>query len=166
MSNFSINVRDSLKILGVSGSFDPSIIKAAYRKCCAKYHPDRNPAGLEMMKSVNLAYECVRDMTDNISLDESVLNYGDDLNDAINAIINLGLDIDVCGSWVWVTGNTKEHKTILKSSGYKWARKKVAWYFRPADFKSFSRGKFSLDQIKEKYGASSVAPKSHTLITH
>ncbi len=165
MTNFTINTRDAMKILGLSGDINPAITKTAFRRACAKYHPDRNPAGLEMMQSVNLAYAAIKDVIDSIELDDSVLNYGDDLNNAINAIINLGLNIDVCGSWVWVTGNTKEHKSILKTAGYKWAKKKIAWYFRPADFKSFSRGKFSLDDIKTAYGSNSVKNKSYHAIT-
>lgn len=33
---------------------------------------------------------------------------------------------------------------------------KKAWYYRPADWKSSSRGKMSLDEIRETYGSERV----------
>lgn len=51
-----MNQHDALKVLGLSGQVSPESIKLAYKKACSKYHPDRNPAGLEIMKMVNVAY--------------------------------------------------------------------------------------------------------------
>ena len=39
----------------------PELIKTTYRKLCAKYHPDRNPNGLEKMKLINMAYQVLKD---------------------------------------------------------------------------------------------------------
>lgn len=158
MTNNSIHPKDAAKILGITGDITPEIVKAAYRRACIKYHPDRNPAGLEMQKACNLAYEVLKDTTETINIDDSVLNYGDDLNTALNVVINMNVQIEVCGSWVWITGNTKPYKDILKDNGYKWACKKKAWYFRPSDFKSFSRGKYSLDDIRANYGSNNIRP--------
>jgi hypothetical protein len=84
------------------------------------------------------------------------------LNAAINAVIDLdGLEIEVCSSWVWVTGNTKDHKPAIKDAGYWWAKKKLAWYFRPSDYNSKGRGKFTMDDIRNKYGNEAVANKSN-----
>lgn len=52
-----MNIRDALSILGLEATADPDAIKTAYRKACIQYHPDRNPAGLETMKAVNVAYQ-------------------------------------------------------------------------------------------------------------
>jgi len=153
----TMHYKDAAKILGINGNITPEIVKAAYRSACSTYHPDRNPAGLEMMQSVNLAYATLKDSTQTIEIDDSVINYGEDLNAALSAIINLqGLVIELCGAWVWVSGDTKTHKATLKEAGYKWASKKLMWYFRPSDFRSFSRGKASMDDIRASYGSRSV----------
>jgi len=47
-----MNIKDALSILGLTATADQNTIKAAYRKACTKYHPDRNPAGLEIMKKL------------------------------------------------------------------------------------------------------------------
>ncbi len=166
MNNQSMHPKDAAKILGLNGELTPEIVRQAYRKACSKYHPDKNPGGLEMMKAVNLAYESLKDTTETIDLDESALNYGDELNEALNAIIELdGLEIELCGSWVWVSGNTREHKDILKESGFKYAGKKKMWSFHPADFKSWSRGKASMDDIRGTYGSKQVRGQGRRRLT-
>ncbi len=154
-----MNHSDAAKILGLTGDITPEIVKLSYRKACATFHPDRNPAGLEMMKAVNVAYATLKDLS--ITVDNTELNYSEKLNDAINAIINLdGLNVEVCGSWVWVSGNTKPHKDFIKTAGYKWASKKKMWYYRPADYKSSGRGKFTMDEIRDKHGSQSFKTKT------
>ena len=111
-----MNIRDALSILGLSAASDQEAIKTAYRKACIKYHPDRNPAGLEMMKAVNVAYRFLADVVYNGSdrpINETVnINFGDELNAAINAVIGLAdVNIEVCGAWVWLSGNTDSTKT-------------------------------------------------------
>lgn len=167
-----MNHKDALHLLGVNLSKtdkdDRAIIKHAYRVACSKYHPDRNPAGLEMMKLVNAAYDALQDVLNGASYDKSILddhkegaeNYGDDINNALMAIINLGLEIEVCGSWVWVSGNTRPHSTILKEAGFKWAPKKLMWHYRPADYKSFNRGNWDIEKIRERHGSQIIKNKS------
>ena len=49
---------------------------------------------------------------------------------AIDAIINLdGLDIEIIGVWVWVSGDTKQHKDKLKEAGFVWNRVQCKWVF-------------------------------------
>lgn len=150
--------QDAFNILGIEvGKVTQEDIIKAYRKACMQYHPDRNPAGLEMMKLINAAREALKDFVSGESFSSTGQNYGNQINAALNAIINLGLEIEVCGAWVWVTGDTKAHKDILKAAGFFWSPKKLAWYYRPEEYKSRQgRGAFSLDQIREKYGSKQV----------
>ena len=144
-----MKISDALAILGLSGEYNPDIIKTAYRKACSKYHPDRNPAGLEMMKMVNQAYELLKDATGTETVgDIDISSYGEDIFNALSNIIHLGFDIEICGSWVWLHGDTRPHKDLIKESGFMWAPKKKLWYYRPADYKSRARGKFSMDEIR------------------
>lgn len=168
-----MNIKDALSILGLSAAADQEAIKTAYRKACIKYHPDRNPAGLEMMKAVNVAYRFLLDVVYNGSerpIDEQVnSDFGDMLNDAINAVIGLaGINIEVCGAWVWLTGDTRQHKDAIKAAGYWWACKKSAWYFRPPDHKSRNKGDWDLEKIRDTYGSTSVnnEPRYKAALAH
>lgn len=160
-----MKISDALSILGVVGSYTPEIIKQAYRKACSTYHPDRNPAGLEMMKMVNQAYDVLRNETgtaqNNASKDD-LSSYGEEIFNALSKIIHLGFDIEICGSWVWLHGDTKPHKELIKESGFMWAPKKALWYYRPADYKSKGRGKFSMDEIRTKHGSERVTMRERS----
>ncbi|ODS24767.1 molecular chaperone DnaJ [Candidatus Endobugula sertula] len=155
-----MNIQDAAKILQLVGEITPKIAKAAYRKAAMEYHPDRNPAGAEMMKIINAAYDVLKDYTGNVSANEQGTetnneNYSEAVNTALNAIIHLaGLNIEICGAWVWVSGDTRTHREVLKVAGFKYASKKKCWYFRPSDWRSASRGAYSMDEIRDKYGSS------------
>lgn len=147
-----MNIYDAAKILSISGKIDPEIVRAAYLAACKKYHPDINPAGAEMMKVVNAAYDVLREHSGTIKDEQS--EYGELFNTALNSILPLhDLIIEVCGVWIWVTGDTRTHKDALKEAGFKWASKKKAWHFRPEQYRSKSRGKTTLDEIRAKYGS-------------
>lgn len=156
---------EALAILGLKAGVSFDEIKAAYRAACSKYHPDRNPAGLEMMKLVNGAWQSLSDYVqgDSVNADESESNFGDELNAALNAVIGLGLTIEICGSWIWVSGDTRPHKEILKAAGYRWAPKKLMWSFASGE-RTSSRGKFSMDDIRLRHGSVTVKPVNRVRI--
>lgn len=161
-----MTTKDALNVLGLKVDATFEVIKGAYRKACMQYHPDRNPAGLEMMKIVNAAYNALTDYVAG-SVKEDVdpsINLGEELNAALNAIIGFGLTIEICGSWLWVSGDTRPYKEELKAAGFKWAPKKMMWHFRPADYKSFSRGKYTMDEIRARHGSVSVKPQAYSRI--
>ena len=158
-----MNKLDAFKILGLSGEVTPETIKDTYRRACMKYHPDRNPSGLEMMQLVNAAYQEIKDYSGKADISSDTAKYGENLCDALNNIINLGLNIEVCGAWIWVDGNTKAHKETLKENDFKWAPKKMRWYYRPSDYKSHARGNWSMDKIREIYGSDTIKNKQQRL---
>lgn len=152
---------DALNILSITEKeVSQDQVKSAYRKACKIYHPDINPAGLAMMQAVNEAYESLmQEMFPIITSDSDIIsNYGEILNTALNAIINcIGLTIEVCGAWIWVSGETKSNKTTLKSAGFMWSNQKEMWYFRPlSQKKRYYRGQSSIDEIRVKYGSEKI----------
>ena len=165
-----MNIKDAAKILNLNGDITPKEVKKAYRLAAKEFHPDRNPAGAEMMKMINAAYETLKDFTGKIhnqdkkkSADDSKQeNYTDAVNEALNKILDLdGLIIEVCGAWVWVSGETKKHRERLKEADFKYASKKKRWFFRPEDWKSKNRTLYSMDEIREKYGSSQPSKKGN-----
>ena len=76
--------------------------------------------------------------------------------DKLNAIINVpGIEIEIVGLWIWVTGQTKFVKELLKEAGFFLASKKLAWYWRP-ESAAGGRGVLSLDEVRAKYGSTKV----------
>ena len=163
----NLSTKDALNVFGLKTDATFEMIKSAYRRACKHYHPDRNPAGLEMMKIVNAAYSALTDYVPSEAQPDlsEELNLGEEMNNALNAIINLGLTIEICGSWIWVSGDTRPHKEILKEAGFKWAPKKMMWHWRPEDYKSHSRGKYSMDEVREKHGSVSIRSKEYNRLS-
>lgn len=160
-----MNKFQALQILGLTGTVSKSDIKIAYQRKAKEFHPDRNPAGLEIMKMINVAYELVKDEIEiTVYADKEMENYPQSLATALNAIIHLDLTIEICGLWIWVSGNTREHKEELKSAGYFWSANKKMWYYRPAQAKSSKRyhdkNEWSIDRIRQSYGVISPHKKS------
>lgn len=160
-----MNKKDAMSVLNMS-VFSHAIAKKSWGKYCAKFHPDKNPAGLEMMKLGNVAYSFLKSLPD-VSATENQeqeaentgLDFGELLNEKINLVLDFGdtdLILEVCGAWLWVTGNTKPYAKNLKEAGFFWASKKLAWYFRPAGWKSSSRGGWQMDKIRDSFGSDGV----------
>ena len=136
-------------------------LKATYRKLAFEFHPDRG-GDIEIMKAINNEYdEVFADLkagyNSTVKEERQTTEMPEDYRVIIEAIINLeGLEIEICGNWIWLTGNTKEHKDILKGLGFKWAPKKKSWYWRADEYKSYGRKNTSMNDIRNKYGSNGV----------
>lgn len=134
--------------------------KQLYRNLAKLHHPDKG-GDVEMMKAINAEYDyvCHRILSGAGFSQQEFTEAWDAsqmFKDQINAIIHLpGLIIEVVGLWIWVTGETKLHRVALKDARYFFASKKIAWYWRPEHL-SGGRGKYSLDELRTKYGSTQV----------
>ena len=166
-------IHGAAKVLGITGEINADIVQQAYRRAAMKYHPDRNPAGLIMMKAVNAARLALADFVGNLNHAEAAASYGGDLNDAITSLLYcVGLDLEICGAWLWVTGETGSHKDTIKAfstdseNRFRWHSKKLAWYFAPNDFKGRRRfrGNANMDDIRDRYGSAHVQTQSRPAV--
>ncbi|MGN0606936.1 MAG: J domain-containing protein [Oscillospiraceae bacterium] len=140
-------------------------VKKLYKKLCKQYHPDLNKDDTtEIMKQINAEYETAFERFKNIheSADDNTKTYTASKETSetaaefmviINKLVTCeGLEIDLCGRWIWATGTTFPHKDILKGLGFRFASKKKCWYWHKDEDACRSRKNMSLDEIKEKYG--------------
>ena len=63
------------------------------------------------------------------------------------------LQIEICGSWIWISGNTYPNRTQLKEIGCKYAPKKKLWYWHNQDKKIKNKIE---EEIREKYGSQKI----------
>lgn len=148
--------------------------RTLYKKLARENHPDTG-GDLRTMQEINAQYSQFqargatneareRQRTAHAEGKKSAADYHDldeiekQLFDVINFAVNLeGVEVELMGLWVWLTGNTKAHKETFKAwnethadKRLKWSPKKTAWYF--AGVPTFNRKETTLDEIRETYG--------------
>lgn len=151
--------------------------KKQYYKLCMQYHPDRPNGDEEAMKAINAEWDYLSKHNYNIHDSKDGGTYTDWTQDApddvtsefadiISKLVTMvGLEIEICGSWLWVGGNTREHKDSLKGMGMRWASKKRRWYKAPKDWKRKTHRELSMDEIRSKFGSQTVQGKQYAALT-
>lgn len=67
------------------------------------------------------------------------------------------LTVELAGSWVWVSGNTRAHKDELKAAGLNWCRSKSKWYLKGRPSVRFGKRSMDWGYIVFKYGAEAIS---------
>lgn len=143
-------------------------LKAQYNKVAMQHHPDIGGNNADMQE-INDEYDKLfeilknthkaadgRTYTTNTENTETAAEF----KEIINRLIQLeGIHIEICGSWLWITGDTFKHKDTLKRLNFKWSKSKKAWYFHKDDYKKLSRKIYTLNQIRDLYGSETIVAK-------
>ena len=140
-------------------------LRSMYRKLAFEHHPDRGGSTADM-QAINNEYEILskRLIHSNADFSEGRKSWEEfvssEIRDKLNEIIFLeDIIIEIIGSWIWVTGNTKAVKDQLKQHGFKFSHNKVAWYWQTGDYRKLSKKQFTLDDLRLLYGSDEVEPK-------
>ena len=81
----------------------------------------------------------------------------EEFKEVIDKIIHFkNVNIEIIGSWIWLTGDTRTYKEIIKELGFRWSKNKIAWYYHKDEFRKRSSKVLSLDDIREKFGSERV----------
>jgi hypothetical protein len=74
----------------------------------------------------------------------------------IEAVLNFTreIEIELCGAWIWLHGNTRPIKESLKAHGFRWSPNKELWYF--AGVRTFNRKTRSMEEIRTMHGSAFV----------
>jgi len=140
-------------------------LKTVYRELTKKHHPDICGDDGTAMKVINAEYNYIlkhgikTKEGENLNADEIILE--EEFRSIVEqtAILS-GLITEICGKWLWFTGETYTHKATLKSLGCFFSKKKVAWYWRKEDSRTNSRGTQTLEEIRSSYGSIKISGKT------
>jgi hypothetical protein len=126
-------------------------LKEAYRRQVKVLHPDLGGSEQEM-KNLNAEYEAASKRI--LAGEGDTENWDDGFLDAIFPVAAIKeLVIEVCGSWVWISGETRKYKDLLKDTGFRWAPKKKMWYWHSGPRRRFRGGTWDMDKIRDAYGS-------------
>ena len=137
--------------------------KSLYRKLVKQYHTD-NGGDEEIIKQINIEfsewwkhYKDIHFNTDTGETYHSEKETEETAEDFIEIIKNLstliGIEVEQCGSWLWITGNTYPVKDQLTQFGCRYSKSKKSWYYAK-DLSNYKpkHGK-SMQAIRLQYGS-------------
>jgi len=163
----NVNIRVVSGIKKLNGLFDTSIIsdidtlKKEYFKLAKKYHPDAGGTTVQFQNLANEYQELLKKLLAGSKLtneeQENELILDENIRAVIDQLIGLeGINIELIGKWLWVSGNTYPVRNEFKKAGLFPLKKdnKFFWVYKGVESKS--RGKMSIEQIKNKYGSQKV----------
>lgn len=140
-------------------------LKKQYKKLVFKHHPDKG-GKTEDMQEINAEYETLFGKLKNVHKNASGETYTakeettetpEEFREILEKLIHLdGIEIEICGSWIWITGNTFLNKEALNALNFKYSRHKKAWYYHKDEYRKRSKKSYSLNQIREMFGSEKV----------
>ncbi len=148
-------------------------LRKQYKELLKKFHPDNPNGSTEATQEVNAEYDklfkVLKDRHEHntkqtgnnnkSNYDNMKYDFSEDekLREVLQAIIHLSdITIEVCGSWIWISGNTYNHRGELKEHGFKFASKKKQWYWHSEAFKKKGKKTLSMNDIRNYYGSTEI----------
>lgn len=146
-------------------------LKKEYRRLAVANHPDHG-GDVAVMQQINAEYARAFEKlkaAHNVTADDEhkVTETPQEFVEIVDTISGLdGLDIEICGSWIWISGNTYAHKDVLRAAGCKWSAPKKMWYWRHGEAATrHHRGDMTIDDIRRKYGTKPVSGSPRVRLT-
>lgn len=151
-------------------------LRKQYKELLKAHHPD-NGGDLEAMQEINAEYDklfkVLKDKHESKTADTEN-NYNNmqydfeedaKLREVLEKIIHFSdITIEVCSSWIWLSGNTYQYRTELKEIGFKWASKKKQWYWHSEAFRKKGHKPLSMDEIRNYYGSTEVKTQGRKIL--
>jgi hypothetical protein len=144
-----------------NGCSNENEVKSRYRDLAKQHHPDLG-GDTAIMQAVNAAYEAaLKGAYRAAGMKDDEINWRWDMDDEVAGKVReiikyQGVIVELVGRWVWVTGNTRPIKDILKAAGYYFSGQKCAWYFRRKvdGWRRRNAPRKTLEEIKAQFGSS------------
>lgn len=149
-------------------------VKETYRKLAKKLHPDCG-GNAEEFKKMSAEYTTAYNRFENVHRDQKTdqtkkTEYreytADEFADIINKVIHLdGIEIEIVGHWVWLSGNTYPHRETIKAAGFFFSSKHKKWYWNGGTKKSKKHSKLTFEQVKDIHGSKTVKTAKQARLT-
>ena len=135
-------------------------LKKSYKEWAKRLHPD-NGGNTEEFQRMQVEFSDMWDRLKDIHMNAEGETYtkettetAGEFMDIIEILIRLdGVQTEICGKWIWCSGNTRQHKDTLKRLGFRWSNNKEAWYYHKESYRRRHDREYSLNEIRGMYGS-------------
>ena len=135
-------------------------LKKAYRNAAKILHPDAGGDEDEfkrMQAEFSNAWELLKNIHKNAegeTYTRETTETAGGFMDIIETLLHLeGVQTEICGTWIWCSGNTRPYRDTFRKLGFRWSKTKSAWYYHSGPYRKFNGCELSLDEIREMYGS-------------
>ena len=146
-------------------------LKESYKALATIHHPDKG-GDIATMAAINAEYDekvkelakkeapakHTTDTADGMTDEEIAAAIAEEFKATLEKLMTLNLEgvkVELIGSWLWVSGNTKPIKDELKALKFRWCPKKDGqpwtWHDSYTYYPS-SKGRSTKEDIENKYG--------------
>lgn len=150
-------------------------IKDEYRRLCFLHHPDLAGGDLRTMQDINNQYHARLKSKDGTEVKgkskegkEFKYTYRYDftkesaLTDMLYKVIGLqmpGVSVEIIGSWLWLSGETKPHAEALgrKGLGFSYSGPKQSWSWHEGPYRKRNGRVFSMGAIRQMFGSEEIS---------
>ncbi len=141
-------------------------LKKEYRRLAKELHPDLG-GDTEEFKVMQNDFEKTWERLKNVHKNSEGETYTKESPETAEDFIHIievltplkDVLVEIIGDWIWVSGNTKEHKDILQKLKFRYAHRKQAWYFHTEPYKKKGKRELTLDEIRDMFGSHSYQKK-------
>ena len=142
-------------------------VKTLYRALAMQWHPDRGGDN-ETMKQINLAYEQSlagrhgevskgfdgepHEYKYNAKVEREVMDKIAEVLADLGSLVGTALELELIGTWLWVSGQTRENKDALKALKFRWNGNRQMWSWHRPGYKAHA-STASMDAIRQAYGS-------------
>lgn len=135
--------------------------KKLYHELVKKFHTDNGGTDETVIKEINIEFSAWWKDHKNLHYsadkhEEYTQETEETAEEFIEIISKLshmqGIAVELCGTWLWITGNTYPYREELKVLGARFSSTKKAWYYA-CGLGRKHRGTKTMKQIRLEFGS-------------
>ena len=137
-------------------------LRKEFHRLAFIHHPDKG-GDTKTMQFLNDEYERLSFQLINTNDDfdparkEWEMELSEAIQEKLDKIISLvGIEIELIGNWLWVSGNTFAVRDTLKQEGFYFSHPKTAWYFHQGSYVKKSGVILSMDEMRKLWGQQKI----------
>lgn len=150
-------------------------LKKEYKKLAVQFHPD-NGGDAEQFKAMQAEFTTLFNVLKNVHTKKDGTTWeatgeyattetAQEFMDIIEKLMFIqDITVELCGSWIWVSGNTKDYKDLLKELGFKFSGNKKMWYYQRDNRKHYHKKAWSIEEIRATYSSKTYKEDELTAI--